>query len=337
MDDVQEFLTETDGFTGNPFMTKAVYINLTGEEEIRLALDILQRFGHELWDIDLDFPWNNALQFSNWINRSLTLIPNARSIMLFFTQSDVYDENWADFHLTPESFPHLQKLHTLSLQSTTNFDEFNVPELVEFINPMLTAFSQQLTTIHVTCFVFRGNPMNFQTFHFPNLTELKIEFDSFTLPRTDEIYANMIKLNCPNLRKLYFHGRIIITPATFTVFNHFRNSLVDLKILRGLGQFELRNIFQANPMDIQELPNIRCLTLTLESGNSELWHVFRVQLAKVKEIRFNPLYYNAEPLQSDTRQMLFSIFPSLQRIICETVINEGAVRGRDVVFTRIRL
>jgi len=205
MEDIQNFNARAEGFVGNPFITRQLMIHLLEEEEIQMVLDILQRFGHELWNLYLHLPQWDPLPFWHHLSQTLNRVPNIRRLHISFPWIEEDDESWTDFVTQPNTFPAFEGLMELSLISRKLLalnEGDSVRMSASAVRPLLLAYGEQLTTLEVDCFVFRGDP--WESFHFPNLTKLDICFDS---PDGHvEAYNNMKDLDCPQLKTLKLRG-----------------------------------------------------------------------------------------------------------------------------------
>jgi len=186
-----------------------------------------------------------------------------------------------------------------------------------------------LTTLKLGYFAFQG--VHWDSFHFPNLTELEVIFDSGS--RHAEIYSNMMKIDCPQLKKLKLWGRTRLTAGIYLVLNNFRHSLVELCICCPV---RLGNAFEEGPLDIQELPKLVRLTLTAKDVGSELWQIFQIQFPNLKDLRFLKLWSALDQeLLDNERRRFFTIFPRLKRLTWMAKDDDYEVPDNcGIVFTR---
>jgi len=329
LENIQTFIARTEGFVGNPFITKRAVIWSVGfyhviMQGMQLVLDILHRFGHELWDLDVDLFISAPQPFMLTLIRVLNCVPNIRSLRIEFPTIEKDDESWAEF-AGQATLPALENLTELTVDIGETHGRY-IPVPSSFVRPVLLAYGDQLTRLNLGCFVFRGDP--WEAFLFPNLRYLAVNFDSHRRPRTTEVCNNIKKLVCPNLKILELCGSVIFTADTFLVFNAFRDSLIKLCID---GRLRLTtNIFQVDPLDIQEFPKLVLLTTTV-GENSFLWNFFRNLFPNLEDLRILKWKINVDKkVSAYGRRKFFEIFPRLKRLTLMDEETESWV----VEFTR---
>jgi len=330
MEQIQNFNARAEGFVGNPFMHKTVWIAFSEilEEEIRLALDILQRFGHEIWTLHLELQILEPIPFFQQLSQAMNCIPNIRHLNLLFPPIEADDQIWHDFQIPPNCFPALEGLKTLGVYSGIRPGDV-VPAPPSVVRPLLVAYGEQLTRLTLEPFVLQGD--QWESFRLPNLAELEVHF-AFDEEGHAEIYNNMKELDCPQLKTLKLHGNIVFTQDLVLVLNAFRESLVELYIN---GQVDLANLFQVDPLAIQEIPKLVRLTLRAEDVDSQLWHIFRTLFPNLQDLVF--LGWAAEEMTVNRRRRFFTIFPRLKRLlwIANDADDKSEVVGpRTIVYTR---
>jgi len=68
MEDMQNVNARSEDFVGNPFITRKIFVHLSEEEEIQMALDIFHRFGHGIWSLHLYLGLVNPYRFWHQIS-----------------------------------------------------------------------------------------------------------------------------------------------------------------------------------------------------------------------------------------------------------------------------
>jgi len=158
MEDIQIFNTRAENFIGNPFITKNVFVHLSEEEEIQMFVDILRRFGHELWSLHLVFELQDPFRFWHQFSQALNRIPNIRRLSIEFPLIEEDDESWAEFVAQPDAFPRLENMTELTVDPTEEFGHSRISVPAPSVRPLLLAYQDQLTELSLESFVFGGDP-----------------------------------------------------------------------------------------------------------------------------------------------------------------------------------
>jgi len=329
MERIQKFNARAEGFVGNPFINKTARVELNDSEEeiFRPVLGILQRFGHELRTLKLELVFNEPLPFMELLIQSMNCIPNIQRLTISFPLDQPDDQIWHDFQIQPNTFPALEGLKVLEVNS---WWITSVRVLPLIVLPLLQAYGKQLKTLKLGFFVFGGD--QWEPFRCPNLTKLEVDFEGICGGHA-EIYNNMKELDCPQLKTLTLRCfcEIKFTAETVLVFNAFRDSLVELYID---GRVRLGDILEVDPMVIQEFPKLVQLTMDINDVSSKLWDLFRTLFPNLQDLRFLKQSYESEQLLSVVeRRRFFASFPRLKRITLMKEYGDFDL-GSTIVFGR---